>query len=115
MSALILPREGQLYKAFTLEGHGFELKYGYYEDRERELCPPVVIFPDLVASPLYSSRGYPLVTQIQDPCRHFKPHTKAPEHWCGDCAYFTGEHREIGICSCDANRITTEGGTEHEN
>ena len=111
MSALILPKEGQLYKTLTVAGHVLELKYGYYEDHERDLCPPVVIFPDLLKAPLYSPQGYPLVTQIQDPCEHYKVQSQTKEHWCGDCSYFTGEHSEIGICSCEANKVTNEGGT----
>lgn len=110
MSAFSVPKEGQIYKSLTVGGHDFELKYGYYESHERELCPPVVIFPDLHRTPRYSPEGYPLVTQIQDPCRHYKEQSQAGEHWCGDCFYFTGEHREIGICRCPAHRLTVEGG-----
>lgn len=100
----MIPKEGQLYKSFTVAGHLFELRYGYYEDHERQLCPPVVIFPDLMAAPLYCKDGYPLVTQIQDPCEHYAA-KHGEEEWCGDCAYFCSEHREVGICRCDHRKI----------
>lgn len=96
-----LPREGDVYKRLTVAGHFFELRYGYYEEHERTLCPPVVIFPDLTAACVHSPEGYPLVTQIQDACEHYIHSGSFPEHWCGDCAHFTGEHREIGICRCE--------------
>lgn len=105
-----LPREGDLYKRITVAGHTFELRYGYYEDHERQLCPPVVIFPDLTASNIYCPEGYPLVTQIQDPCEHYKNNTGYPENWCGDCDHFSGEHPEIGICRCEQQKSTLSGG-----
>lgn len=99
-----LPQEGALYKRITVAGHTFELLYGYYEEYERELCPPVVIFPDLIASPLYCKDGYPLVTQIQDSCEHYTAANGCEDNWCGDCDHFSGEHPEIGICRCEHRR-----------
>lgn len=95
-----IPREGELYKIITVAGHSFELKYGYYEEYERVAGPPVVVFPNLIASPKYSPEGYPLVTQIQDPCQYFKLAPGREEHWCGDCEHFVGAHPEIGECQC---------------
>lgn len=103
---LLIPIEGQLYKALTVAGHRFELRYGYYEEREREECQPVVIFPDLHAAPRYCPEGYPLVTQIQDPCEHYAPAPGREEPWCGDCAHFHSEHPEIGVCRCETRRNT---------
>lgn len=105
MPESMIPKEGELYKAMTVAGHAFELRYGYYEDHERQVCPPVVVFPDLIAAPLYSEDGYPLVTQIQDPCEHYTIAEGGEEEWCGDCAFFHGEHREIGICRCAHRKI----------
>lgn len=96
-----IPREGELYKTITVGGHSFDLRYGYYEEYERSAGPPVVVFPNLNAYPMYSPEGYPLVTQIQDPCRYFKLASGREEHWCGDCAYFAGAHPEIGECRCE--------------
>lgn len=92
------PREGELYKTITVAGHIFELRYGYYEEHERAICPPVVIFPDLVSDPRFSPDGHPLVTQIQDPCPHYAAASCDGEEWCGDCTHFCSEHKEIGIC-----------------
>ena len=101
---LSIPKEGELYKTITVAGHSFELRYGYYEEHERDLCSPVVIFPDLSAAPLYSPDGSPLVTQIQDPCEHYTPAPGREESWCGDCAHFHSDHPEIGLCRCDLRR-----------
>lgn len=106
-----IPKEGRLYKRLCVAGHWFEMTYGYYEEWERALYPPVVIFPDLSAAPLYSREGHPLVTQIQDPCEHHVSKNGHEKHWCGDCSYFSGEHPEIGICRCEARKLTAEGGT----
>lgn len=95
------PREGALYKALNVGGHNFELCYGYYDESERDRCSPVVIFPDLVTVPRFTTEGRPLVTQIQDPCLHFSP--AGEEHWCGDCRHYSCEQPEIGICNCDHN------------
>lgn len=96
-----LPKEGDLYKRLAVAGHIFELRYGYYEERDRSLCLPVVIFPDFSASPIYCPDGYPLVTQIQDACEYYRNAAAFPENWCGDCDHFSGEHPEIGICRCE--------------
>ena len=101
---LSIPKEGELYKTLTVAGHSFELRYGYYEEHERDLCSPVVIFPDLSAAPLYGPAGSPLVTQIQDPCEHYIPAPGREESWCGDCAHFHSDHPEIGLCRCDLRR-----------
>lgn len=100
-----IPREGELYKTITVAGHSFDLRYGYYEEYERSLGPPVVVFPNLIVSPLYSPEGHPLATQIQDPCQYFELAAGREEHWCGDCAYFFGEHPEIGECRCKHHKI----------
>lgn len=111
-SDLAFPREGDLYKRITVAGHTFELKYGYYEEHERALCPPVVIFPDLVTYPVYCREGYPLVTQIQDTCEHYTATGDSAENWCGDCERFYSEHPEIGICRCDQKKRLYSGGNE---
>lgn len=102
----LLPKEGELYKVLNVAGHSFELRYGYYEEHEREVCSPVVIFPDLSAAPLYCPEGYPLVTQIQDPCEHYTAAPDREESWCGDCIHFHSDHPEIGVCRCDMRRNT---------
>lgn len=105
------PREGALHKRITVAGHTFELRYGYYQERERGLCPPVVLFPDLAAQRVYSPEGYLLVTQVQDACEHYCATIAPPENWCGDCTYFSGEHPEIGICRCAQHKLPQIGGS----
>lgn len=104
------PREGDLYKQISIAGHTFELRYGYYEEHERALCPPVVVFPDLLSKTVYCPEGFPLVTQIQDTCKYYSNTSHFPENWCGDCTYFFGEHPEIGICRCEYRKSTQSGG-----
>ncbi len=105
------PREGDLYKRVTVAGHQFELRYGYYEEQERLSYPPVVLFPDLSEGLLHCEKGYPLVTQVQDPCEFYCPKKGAPDNWCGDCSHYEAEHREIGICRCEHRRkLSEEGG-----
>ena len=111
----VAPREGDLYKRITVAGHSFELRYGYYEEHERALWPPVVIFPDLSASSVYSAEGFLLVTQIQDACEHYLNPGDLPENWCGDCLYYQSEHPEIGVCQCPQNKLSSFGGMENEN
>lgn len=106
------PNEGELYKALTVGGHDFELRYGYYEERERSLCSPVVIWPDLSDGKKRCGEGFPLVTQVQDPCEHYAPKEGREDNWCGDCIYFTGEHREIGVCRCIQRKAPHAGGNK---
>lgn len=108
----LIPNEGDLYKAFSVCGHEFELRYGYYEEHERSICPPVVIWPDLSDGEKRSAEGFPLVTQVQDPCEHYTPREGREDNWCGDCVYYTGEHREIGVCRCIQRKMPQAGGNE---
>ena len=98
------PSEGDLYKTVQIAGYTFHLRYGYYEEKDRLDCPPVVIFPDLSDGRLRCSAGHPLVTQIQEPCLHYRPKAGQREDWCGDCIYYTGEHPEIGLCICNKQK-----------
>ena len=102
--------EGDLYRILNVAGHDFELRYGYYEESERQHCPPVVVYPNLQAAPLYSPEGNPLVTQVQDICEHCRAPDGEEAHWCSDCIYFSGEHRDIGICRCAHRRKETSAG-----
>lgn len=104
-----VPREGDLYKQLTVAGHCFELRYGYYEDSERQHCPPVVLYPDLSSAPYYSADGYPLVTQVQDICEYCCAEDDEA-HWCSDCAYYSTEYQEIGICRCEHRRSKIQTG-----
>lgn len=111
----LTPKEGELYKQLTVAGHSFELRYGYYEESERDLCPPVVLYPNLIADPRYSAEGYPLVTHVQDACEHCRTADEQEAYWCSDCIHYSREHREIGVCRCEHRRNKSlAGGNEYE-
>lgn len=106
-----IPREGELYAVVKLEDHTFELRYGYYEERERNGGEPCVIYPDLEAEPLYTRDGYRIVSAIQSVCPHYAaPEGRTEEDSCYTCSYFPSIKDEIGICRCKKMRkaITEE-------
>ena len=101
-----VPREGDLYMKVSCHGHGFELKYGYYEETDRRSGEPVVLYPDLKESPVYSAEGHLLVTAIQTPCEFYETaDASAPEECCSDCTFYGDSKNEIDICLCEANRV----------
>ena len=95
-------RDGDIYKIVQLFGKTFELRYGYYEEYERDRGEPVPIYPDFKSSPEYTEDGYPFVTQMQDICQYGK--SKFPDGICVDCKYFKQCDDLIGICKCPKNR-----------
>ena len=91
-------REGDLYRVIRAFGHEFALRYGYYDERERdsrygELLP---IYPDFHASPQYTEDGYPFVTAMQDACEHFTG--DYPEDGCHGCVCYRHGEEFLGIC-----------------
>ena len=107
-----IPKEGTLYKVITTFGKTFELKYGYYEecDRQSPLCRPVVIYPDFIKEPVYTDSGEPFVTMVQDACKSYMGETKrTPDTTCADCKYFERGEEWFGVCKCPYNR---EGKTD---
>ena len=102
-----IPKEGNVYKVITTFGKTFELKYGYYEecDRQSPLCRPVVIYPDFIKEPVYTDSGEPFVTMVQDACKSYMGETKrTPDTTCAECKYFERGEDWIGICKCPHNR-----------
>lgn len=95
------PREGDIYRIYTVEGLSFEIRYGYHAENERGRVEPLPIFPDMVETPVYTPGGIPVTTYTQAPCRHYKPWQPAePEEWCGDCLYYDGGREKMGCCLC---------------
>ncbi len=93
------PREGELYKSVTLFGHTFELRYGYYDDRDRKWDEPMVLYPDFLKAPLYTKEGVPFVTMVQDACDYYTGRSpKAEDCVCADCLYFTHGEEWLGLC-----------------
>lgn len=113
-NAYKLPKEGDLYMVIESHGHSFELKYGYYEETDREYGEPVVIYPDLKNSPIYTKDGFPLVTAVQIPCKYYTvAEGHAPEDCCSDCIYYKDSKKEIDICLCEKKRKLRQVITTH--
>ena len=104
-------KEGELYKVVTTFGKTFELRYGYYEecDRQSPLCNPVVIYPDFTKDPIYTDEGTPFVTMMQDACKSYKGKVKrTPDTTCAECQYFQRGEEWFGICRCPRNKRANE-------
>lgn len=96
-------KEGELYKVINAGGRSFEIRYGYYEEFERESGEPIPIYPDFTENPLYNADGLPFATRTQDACICYRVKDGYDgEGWCADCVYYPDEHEEIGICRCEA-------------
>ena len=107
MPADVSHKEGELYKVVTTFGKTFELRYGYYEecDRQSPLCEPIVIYPDFLKEPAYTKEGTPFVTMMQDACKHYKGHAKrTPDTTCAECQHFRRGEEWFGLCTCPKNK-----------
>ena len=96
------PKEGDLYKVVTTYGKEFELRYGYYEecDRENPLCDPVVIYPDFIKEPMFTQSGEPFVTMMQDACEVFDGDSRpTKDSTCAECKHFKRGEEWFGICA----------------
>ena len=99
-------KEGDLYGVLDIHGHTIELRYGYYEEIDRARGELIPIYPDFKKHPLYTREGYPLVTQMQEPCEHKDaPHA---DGYCFDCRYFKGCLDLIGICENGKNKLNNK-------
>ena len=99
-------REGDLYKVIELHGKSFEIRYGYYEEIDRDY-EPVPIYPDFIKEPVYTDRGEPFVTLMQDPCESYEPSGRCSDRDCGTCVHIARGHDLIGICKCEKNKKST--------
>lgn len=100
-------KEGDLYRVVTTFGKTFELRYGYYDekDRQSDLCEPAVIYPDFAEHPTFTEQGEPFVTLMQDACDRYKGSTsRTPDTVCADCKYLARGEEWFGICTCPSNR-----------
>ena len=100
-------KEGELYKTVNAFGKTFELRYGFYEERDRQnpLCKPVPIYPDFLKDPLYTDAGEPFATVMQDACHHYKGEEKrTPNTTCAECEHFQNGEEWFGICGCPKNK-----------
>jgi hypothetical protein len=99
------PKEGEIFKIIKLHGKSFELRYGYYEDyeRESEYGEPIPIYPDFLNHPQYSDDGYPFATQMQDRC--CDAIILGDGDCCADCVYYHQGEELLGLCKCDKKRL----------
>lgn len=105
-----VPKEGDLFKVIRVHGATFEIKYGFYEERDRHtrFAEPMAIYPNFTAKPQYTDDGIPFATSMQIPCENFKGR-KDEDSTCGDCAYYQHCEELIGICTCRMKKSAREG------
>ncbi len=103
-TALPVPREGDLFKVIRLHGVTFEIRYGYYEEIDRQ-NEPMEIYPNFLDSPVYTDDGCPFVTHMQAPCKHYKRMGRDRDKDCGTCAYMEQGDELIAVCRCPLNQI----------
>lgn len=100
-----VPKEGDLFKIIELYGKSFEIRYGFYEERDRHtpFAEPVPCYPDFAVQPIYTDEGIPFVTAIQNICPHFVGRIDENSA-CGDCASYQHCDELLGVCACIKNR-----------
>ena len=99
-------KEGELYKTVKIFGKVLELRYGYYDDIDRN-HPPDIIYPDFKKAPIYTDNGEPFVTMMQDACPLFLGDTEiTTDTTCADCDYFLRSEEWFGICKNDNKKTT---------
>jgi len=97
-------KEGSLYRLIDLYDTKFEIKYGYYDDNDRysKYSEPIPIFPDFIKNPMYTKKGQPFVTCMQDKCIHYVGDKSIDS--CYKCEHFVKGIDLIGTCSCPLNQ-----------
>ena len=95
-------KDGDVYKIINIQGRVFELKYGFYEEYEKDSSDPIPIYPDFLANPEYTDEGIPFVSGIQTACGGFDG--KDRELGCYGCKYFSEYEDLIGLCRLESNR-----------
>lgn len=96
-------REGDIYEVLSVDGRTFEIRYGYYEDFERDGSAPIPIYPDLEKSPVYGESSKYIVTFMQEPCVHYEPRVENAEPYCGCCKHYPNNKQMINACQCSYN------------
>ena len=101
-------KEGELYKVIKAHGRTFELRYGYYEERDRQNphAEPTELYPNFIEHPLYTNEGLPFVTAMQSICGQFKLKSKecdeGVDNTCYNCIYYEQCEELLGLCKCKA-------------
>lgn len=100
-----LIREDDIYEVLSADGGTFEIRYGYYEDFERDGSTPIPIYPDLEKSPVYGESSKYIVTFMQEPCVHYEPRVDNAEPYCGCCKHYPNNKQMINACQCRCNSL----------
>ena len=102
-------KEGDLYKIIRLYGKTFEIRYGFYEERDRhsKYAEPIEIYPNFIKEPQYTDEGHPFATAIQSPCPYFSGKTDE-NSCCGDCLHYKQCEELMGICLFEKNKQTLQ-------
>ena len=103
------PKEGDLYRIIRAHGRVFEIRYGYYEeaDRQNPLVSPMEMYPNFEKEPVYTDDGVPFVTAIQSPCSHFSGE-EDEDNTCYQCAHYEKCEELLGLCRCRARQRKRE-------
>ena len=96
--------EGDLYKIIIIDDIVFEIRYGYYEEKDRygKYNDPIPIYPDLVTYKKYNAEGYRIVTEMQDVCEHGE--IRLGEGICVECSFYKQIDDMIGLCKNQKNK-----------
>lgn len=105
----VVPREGELYKRIEFEETVFEIRYGFYEERDRhsQYAEPMEIYPDFLKEPQYTREGIPFATAFQNPCEYFGGNLNE-NSTCEECASYRQVEELLGLCECPKNRRRIE-------
>lgn len=100
-----VPQEGDLFKVIESHGKTFEIRYGFYEERDRynQYAEPMAIYPNFEEHPTFTDAGVPFVTAMQNPCEHFAG-TRDDNSSCEDCAFYRHSEELLGTCVCPNRR-----------
>ncbi len=109
------PREGDLYKTINVEGFGFDIYYGYYEDCDRQnpSVDPMPIYPDFMEKPQYTKSGFPFVTKMQSACEFYKG-KDVKEKDCAECRHYMHGAELLGVCTCYKRKLQSDDITDFE-
>ena len=92
-------QEGDLFKVITLYGKTFEIRFGYYEEIDRQ-NEPMEIYLDFTLNPVYTDDGFPFVTHMQAPCEYYRKKGTDSDRDCSTCWYLEQGEELIGVCRC---------------
>ncbi len=100
-------KDGELYKAFEIEGIKFEIYYGYESDGERRCgWEPTPIYPNFSQSRQYTEDGVPFTLAYSDVCKQYSPiDNGCDDSWCANCSSFDRREQFIGLCKNEKSKL----------